>query len=106
VFTGRVESTAGVSALAKLSLEDVPTRGVVSEVTDRVLQSLRVSESLRNRAKDAKRAVTEDAPRGLLPAMTMEQIRDFYSSSFGGVSGGLAQYTSAFFKRNAEVSRL
>src|SRR5690606_9127857 len=106
LFTGRVESTAGVSAIVKYGLEDVPTRGVVGEFTDRVLQSVRISDDLRNRVKDFKRAVTHDAPRGLLPAMTMEQIRDFYSNSFGGASGPLASYMRAFFRRNAEVSRL
>jgi hypothetical protein len=101
LFTGRVASTAGSTAVEVYAIEDLSARTAVREVTDRITQGVRAANDMRHRG--AKR-ITEDVPQ--CAAAHDGALRDFYAKSFGGVRGGLANYMRAFFHRNSEVSRL
>lgn len=102
LFTGELRAkTRGVDMLEKIN--DEP--GIVSKignVYDKAMQSSRVTQDVRRRASNLLEKNREGGSRFLLSALTMEQIRDFYASSFGGSGGPLSEYMKAFFQRNAD----
>lgn len=103
LFTGEVDTTnAGTEQT--LAMRDDTVRGPISNVIDKILQSNRVTRDVRASATNTIERNKEGGTRLLLSALTMEQIRDFYSDSFGGNTGGLGEYMKAFFRRNADNS--
>lgn len=96
LFTGELP-TRGVGATKNMKL-DGTVREQVGNTIDKYLQSDRTVRGLWQRAKDS-------ATSGLLPALSMEQIRDTYSRHFqAGDRNPMADYMRAFFKRNADNS--
>jgi hypothetical protein len=96
LFTGELP-TRGKTATQALRLDET-VREAVGNTLDKYIQSDRTVRSLWQRAKDS-------ATSGLLPAMSMEQLRDTYSRHFQkGNHNPMAEYMRAFFKRNADNS--
>ncbi len=99
LFTGQPylanKGTKAVEAHMKL---DDTVRGAVGNVMDKYIGSNQTAKSLWAQAKDK-------ATAGLLPAQSMEQLRDLYSRHFQtGSTNPMADYMRAFFKRNADNS--
>lgn len=99
LFTGAPYiTTKGVqTAEAHMKLDD-QVRGAVSNVMDKYIGTDRTMKSLWQQAKDRLTS-------GLLPALSMEQMRDNYARYFQqGTKNALGDYMRAFFKRNADNS--
>lgn len=103
IFTGEMQNTTR-GAEAALHLEDPTVKDKIANVVDKIMQSSRVTQSVRDKARDTIEQNKEGGSRLLLSALTMEQIRDFYANNFGGGRGPLSEYMKAFFQRNADNS--
>jgi len=91
LFKGANLQTAGGNLTLNM---DGAAASHVSQVVDRIT----------NTSSQLKRIWS--MPNPPLVAMTMEQIRDVYGKYFGGSTGPLRQYMSAFFQRNARNTEL
>jgi hypothetical protein len=95
LFTGELP-TRGKESTQEMRL-DGTVRDAVSNTLDKYIQSDRTVRGLWQRAKDNL--------TNLLPALSMEQLRDTYSRHFQtGDRNPMADYMRAFFKRNADNS--
>jgi hypothetical protein len=99
LFTGEERiRTKGGRDVQNLNIKDNGVRAAVANVLDRYGKSNSTWKSLWQQAKDR-------ATSWLLPAMSMEQLRDTYSPYFqSGSNNPLADYMRSFFKRNADNS--
>jgi hypothetical protein len=100
LFTGDMwKTTRGGDSAANLDL-DGATRVLVGDTYDRVAQTGSVWKRAWKRARDK-------AGKGLLPATTMEQLRDAYSRYWKTENGNpMRDYMRAFFQRNADNSEM
>lgn len=98
LFTGETKTlTRGAEAALSMEL-DGTVKDIVGNTLDRFLQSARTTQTLRRRARDK-------ITGWILPAATMEQLRDTYSRHFQkGGKNSMAEFMSAFFSRNADNS--
>lgn len=102
LFTGEAVRSKGSKQAA---LQADPTiAGKIGNVLDKVTQSNKITADIRGRASNLLERNKEAGTSALLSALTMEQIRDFYSGGFGVGGGPLNSYMKAFFQRNADNS--